>query len=764
MAVSLPGDGQHRQTTRRLQLEDGEVDRRLDTLESQGTGTTSTQTPITTPGQVPTERPPIIQMLRNTDMNHSVDTWHNTTPSGTEQEEECANVYAHLEDVAVSSTGGITATDNTLVLTESLFEAGDAGERIVVEGADTGGEDLATTIASFTNATTVELTDPAVTTVVGAVVRWRLQKLGKKNRRVSADQVNDVLKTDDHADFADVGQIQDPKWDKTRGISMLGSKNTLFFPFGHYDGTPNSVNNTFIPLHPLYPGRKVFMRINAARASRYVKLRDRMFFGIWNNKDTGLEFARGSDLELSVSTTDPVHSTTAIYQLVIETDQGFNVVSRQKTFTTSPDNGEFSLSVFNIIRWTAYAGTLRAKLYRKLGSGNVFLITTIGTGIGSYVDRNPSTRIDTGTTSFPTITNRVRGVRSYFATGTGQLDLIPYDGETALDANGAPITLPWRPIELDVPFPSTVDLGDVEDPGMRIGLTEAPSLYLDDVVTDGTTTIASAAAQFESYHNGLSVILTDPATGDVLETTIDSKGGDDEVTLADVVPWTSTGNTLEILEGAPHGLLLDLAGASFLPGEWAHHSEDINRPQTVASNPNGSTQGGPTGGPPDGGGTGGPICVIETSLISVIFDGEIIPIPARACAIGDKVFYGEYYSNGTPKSNTIKGVRFSDSDEIIELRTDDAELGPTKSHRFVTDDRNFQHGTSTAYIKKGDFLLKFEENEYIIKPVLERIVRKGKFRVVSFELDGPDQEKKHLFLVNGYVSHNEKPIDGNPQF
>lgn len=69
--------------------------------------------------------------------------------------------------------GDIVATDQTLqCLTSAPFSAGNVGQLIVVEGAGLGGEDLETTIASFTNPTSVELTDAASTTVVGADVTF----------------------------------------------------------------------------------------------------------------------------------------------------------------------------------------------------------------------------------------------------------------------------------------------------------------------------------------------------------------------------------------------------------------------------------------------------------------------------------------------------------------------------------------------------------------------------------------------------------------
>ena len=66
----------------------------------------------------------------------------------------------------------ITATDNTLTSASNPWVAGDVGEVIRIEGADTAGGNLVTTIASFTSAGEVELTDAAVTTVSGEISYW----------------------------------------------------------------------------------------------------------------------------------------------------------------------------------------------------------------------------------------------------------------------------------------------------------------------------------------------------------------------------------------------------------------------------------------------------------------------------------------------------------------------------------------------------------------------------------------------------------------
>lgn len=64
--------------------------------------------------------------------------------------------------------GAITATDATFTSTAAVFTADDVGRKIWVQGAGAAGADLETSIASFTDANTVELLVAAGTTVSGA--------------------------------------------------------------------------------------------------------------------------------------------------------------------------------------------------------------------------------------------------------------------------------------------------------------------------------------------------------------------------------------------------------------------------------------------------------------------------------------------------------------------------------------------------------------------------------------------------------------------
>ncbi len=94
---------------------------------------------------------------------------------------ECTFWFVSERDTAKENEfGSITASDSTLTLSntsKAVFESGEVGNEIVVEGAGASGADLVTTIATYTDTDEVELTDSALTTVSNVRVRWNLQEL-----------------------------------------------------------------------------------------------------------------------------------------------------------------------------------------------------------------------------------------------------------------------------------------------------------------------------------------------------------------------------------------------------------------------------------------------------------------------------------------------------------------------------------------------------------------------------------------------------------
>jgi hypothetical protein len=84
-----------------------------------------------------------------------------------------AEAYGAVADGETISNGTTVATDATLTSASNPWVAADVGKTIRVRGAGAAGADHFTTIASFTSAGSIEMTDVAVTSVAGtAVVDW----------------------------------------------------------------------------------------------------------------------------------------------------------------------------------------------------------------------------------------------------------------------------------------------------------------------------------------------------------------------------------------------------------------------------------------------------------------------------------------------------------------------------------------------------------------------------------------------------------------
>lgn len=80
--------------------------------------------------------------------------------------------YGAVGDFKIVSDAAITATQHQLTSATAAFTSADVGKTVYVVGAGAAGADLFTTIATFTNATTVQLTATAGTTVSGKGMAW----------------------------------------------------------------------------------------------------------------------------------------------------------------------------------------------------------------------------------------------------------------------------------------------------------------------------------------------------------------------------------------------------------------------------------------------------------------------------------------------------------------------------------------------------------------------------------------------------------------
>jgi hypothetical protein len=297
-----------------------------------------------------------------------------------------------------------------------------------------------------------------------AVARINLQKLGHTNKlNAAATNPSDALK--DAAHSAIGSNISDPDWKKSQGIVRLGGLNVVGYSFGRFDNT----GLNYVALHQLQSGRELFCRVNLARANQYVKIPGKLFLAIYNNQrkrpglDTRLEPVASVRHHAGESCNDRQYRLHGRSRDRPGRNDRFSDIL---TIANAPDDTAMAAGVRVAMSWTYYAGVIRATVYRRRLAGNVFKMESFSTGANSWTDTNLSTRIDTGSASFPVFTNSTSAIPSYWGSADSEFDNLLYDGELR---NGVPQY--WAPIQIHLPFSPSVNMGTVFDPYFVMGLT-----------------------------------------------------------------------------------------------------------------------------------------------------------------------------------------------------------------------------------------------------------------------------------------------------
>lgn len=771
-------DTQLDQEVRRLQLENGGPG---DTSGTSGTSASS-ETLLLEQQQASTAIAPtrprqgIDNLIRNSDHNHSVNTWWETAPSSTDKDLECANVYAYPPIAPVTiADAAITNGSPNLSSPSNPFTAGMVGRYVQVTGAGVAAATLVARVITFTDSGHIVLDTNASTTVAAASARLNLQRLGHTNKLyASATNPSDALKDASHSQIG--SNIADPDWQKLKGIVRIGDTAIAGYTLGRF----NSTGASYVALHHLLAGREPFARLNIVRANPYVRVMGRLFIGLYNNYDLALDFIKGSKFVAGATLDPPVPSATVStdYLVVVETDQGFTLLSQVLT-VNAPTDTAMAQGARISLAWTFFAGAVKTSVYRRRSAGNVFLMESFESGANSWTDVNLTSRIDTGSAAFPVYADASDTISSYWASAAGEFDDLPYDGEPGKF---------WKPIEITLPFSPSVDMAHVFDPVLVVGLTEPCATELNDVETTNTSgDVVSPAAQFTPAMVGKTATLTKADGTVVVSTTVSAYADSSHVTLTAPATWTETGATLLIEDSQPHGLFYDCVGLSLQQGEWAINPEDNGelRGQTVAASPNGSTQGGIGGGDPTGGGgTGGIDCVWEEAIVSVMgrerngFFYELLRLVlsifrvmfgrygveqrrAAAVTLEDRVWDGHGY--GLDNFNEVEAISWAVVDEISWLETPSRRLPCTRWHRVVAGPSTFKAGIKVGHLVRGKYVLISDGKTPRLEPVLRIPRESGLFRVVSFRLKKTGRLRQHLLVVNRLVSHNRKNDDGGLQ-
>lgn len=752
--MSLITENEQESTIRRMQLEMQGLVSSVESLRTSISNTASTSAATAT-----ARRSLINNLTRNSDFNHSVDSWFNEVPTALNQLHEAANVYVFppLAPITVNDAAMTNGSNVLTCATSAPFTAAMNGRSVIVSGAGADGAPLIGTF-TFASATTGTVSVPASTTVTGAKARINLQKLTHRTTKTGGTGANDALKDAAHTDYAT--SISDPDWLKIAGYARLGSKNVAAFPFGHFasDGT------TYVPLHQLHPGRVVFTRLNIARANRFVHVPGRLFLGIYNNKDTALDWVRGSAFAIRARVETiggaSFSTRTAQYQVIIDTQSGYSLVSQVLDVANCPDEAALnSIRAKVHLTWTPFAGAINVKVYRKYSGENVFLLEESSSLNGTYTDINHPLRQDIGG-AFPVISDERQEVGSYWASALGEYENLVVSGDA-----------PWQPTELHLPFPPSVNLAEVFDPHLIIGLTEPLSTRLTGIGTNGTTgVIESDLNPFTAAMVGKVATIRSQSTNTNLTTTVAAFTSSSQITLAAVPPSAASDNILEIKDSQPRGLLFDCVGTAIMDeefggGEWQFHTDDNSegRKQRAVAIPNGSVQGSAGGNPGTGGGTGGivapggePECVLNSMLIAVrgVSNTDIQLKLARHVTLEDRLWSGLGFED--ENFNEIAWIKSSRVTEVLYFKAGREEFIGTATHRFVPSLQHAKKGMAAATFLAGENTLLFRHGSVRLNTITSIESRTGTFDVVSFGLKKTNKPYGHLFIANNWLSHNLK--------
>jgi hypothetical protein len=274
------------------------------------------------------------------------------------------------------------------------------------------------------------------------------------------------------------------------------------------------------------------------------------------------------------------------------------VQSTPLTVANAPSDTDFANGARVVLTWSQVLnyGVSSYDIYRKTGATYKFL-KSITTGQLTYIDNN----VSTAAVGYPAAT--FTRLVAFTASQVDTLASLPYAGD--------PQNPQWPTTFYAIKTPQNYDKSDTILAGgqwLRFYLSGLTGGRLDVQVTDGvsnsTTTLTSAAAQFTASQVGLTVTITDGTHTNTK--TVAAYVSATQITLNTATSFSATGCTVTVSGGAPaHSLYIDLAHLDSQQGAaFSWNPEDFSSARGIpASNPNGSSQGGNGGG--GGGGSDG---------------------------------------------------------------------------------------------------------------------------------------------------------------
>lgn len=677
------------------------------------------------------QAPPVVgqidNILRNSKLRHSWDTWVNLPAVPGNQQEEAAHVFTQEKDTSVQGYDGVIALgDDVLLLTPEgdaeFRDPDDIGSEIVVEGAGAAGADHVTTIASVTGTGECVLTDPAITGVTAARVRWRLQTLEMTATTTGTPTTNSSLKNSAHTNFA--GNITDPLWNKPNGRAELGTTNTINFPLGYW----NKDTSSWVFQNLVEPSKVYYFICRVARKNATIKPRGFLGFHLWDASAGKKQVIEGGRFLLQVAPHGtPAATVSSDYKVIARTDKGDTLESNVVTVNRPSDASFVTNEIYEILQWALVPGVRIFEIYRKTGATFVKLaqITNSNT---IYLDQGAV--LPDVVTEFPTGDIQRRKAEAF--TRPRDLENIIVDG--AGD---------WNLVRVPIFVPASYDTRVTTKQWGRAGL----SVECDREVTDGVTIAASIVVESETADfvvedEALDVIIT--SGNDTHSAAIANWIDENTVELDVAVPFDASGATITIVAGGRNGLLVGEFGLSLTSGSWAANHDDSTTAQLVASNPNGSTVGsGNPHDPPDG----GVECVRSDMRVRMHrSDRQIEELAIKHTQVGNLT------ASGNLRPNTVLQKKPDVADTLIEIHAGGRRIFCTPSEPFFRDFSDFDRTTPAHEFREGDTIAMNPDGRDSIEEITFVGVHFGRFEIDHYVALAPG----HVSIIEGFYVHNIK--------
>jgi hypothetical protein len=697
------------------------------TIASSGSGSTTPGTPQSS------------NLVRNGSWSHSWNSWNNAA-TGNNGDYEAAYWFSHVDRANVPMQQGDIW---------SAWSGGTATSQSFASGAvNTGTDTITVTGHGLLTGDPVKTTAAAQPTgISSSTIYWAIKvddnnfKLASSYANAKAGTAVDItaaasgaymtgypLRSSAHTAFNPRACI----WDRAKGQANLNQGHTLDAQLFNF---------------PCQPGYTMYAVILVARKNQYVHAPStaRLTAGIYAKENTTWQYIQSTFTPTATVVGTVTTPTSRDYRVHFRTDRGFTIQSSSVTVASAPSNTDYTNGARVIISWNPPLkyGVLYADIYRLTG-GTYELLESVATGVTTYIDNN-SVQASAGGYPSADYTKFV----ALSATQDSILSNLAVDGVDT-----------WDTLPIAIQVPSGYDLGLADgttSQWLRWGITGLDSsnrfdVRVTDGVTNGTTTVTSAAAQFQtSGWNGKTITLTSGAN--VHTTTIASVASTTSLTLSVACPFTATSVEVIITGGGGDGdILVDLERLSY--GEnaiFSFNSDDISSSRGLpVVFPNGSTTGGT--GSTGGSGDGRPYCVWEEEIVWTVDGNGITPKTAFECKKGDLVI------DATGNINRVVKLNYFAADLWRIVTENDCTAVSSENHKYQTKvDCN---GVRLANLHVGDEILTSLDGQTEITTIKTK-ERIGEGLVVKFSLNNG-----HYFLIGscegkrgGIASVNLKPVE-----